>query len=438
MKVLQVTTHLGGGVGKAIAGLISMVDKNNIEHEVLILEELINEKYKNKLLLNGIKVNNINNIVDLKKYMNTFDIIIINWWNNPVMSNFLMKFPEIKTRIVLWSHVNGNTYPCLPVPFLQIFHKVLFTSEFSYENSLWSKEEKKQIREISNVIYGFGDFDPTKMLYKNKYSINKKINVGYIGTLNYSKMNKNFINISEKIINFNKNIEFNLYGEIGNDLLNDINKSKNKDKFIINGYSNEVNNEMLKMDIFGYILDEDNYGTTENVLLEAMAVGLPIITLNQNSEKYIIKDKYSGILANDYFEYINKLVLLSQNEKAREYLGKNARRTVIKNFNSISNVNKYISICNDLLNKEKTHINFNELIGYKPIEWFLYFSGKYVNLLKKILYDEEEKLLCKLPPIFIGYNKGSIINFSNVFNYDCDLSKLKKMVEIFKRKEGIC
>ena len=430
MKILHISAHLGGGAGKAITGLINSIIDNEIIHEIVVLEKAEKTIYFDELIANNVKVFYLDEIKDFNTYLGEFDLIILNWWNHPKMVDLFMKFPKTPIRIIIWSHVNGCTYPFLPFSYIKYVNKFIFTCYYSYDNHLWNEIESNMINKETEVVFGFGDFNPKKIQYKKCYkTINNNIRIGYVGTLNYSKLNKHFVKYCEKIVESVNNVEFILYGDIDSELMSDIRGSVYNNKFICKGYCNNIEKELLGLDIFGYPLNLENYATTENSILEAMAAGLPIVAINQNTEKYIIENNNSGFLVRDMEDYAIKILLLCNNIDLREKMGKSARKKVIEKFNFEENLKNYINICKSVFNEPKREICFNKIIGHTIIEYFLYFAGPYRKEFEEILITKKLRLFDRIPDIFLGDTKGSVTHFVNTFSTDADLNKLKTLLD---------
>ena len=79
-KILHITPHLGGGVGKAVSTLINN-DKEYC-HDVICLEKPINYKFyhiikkKNKIIITK-------NISIIKNFLKKSDIVQVEFWNHP-------------------------------------------------------------------------------------------------------------------------------------------------------------------------------------------------------------------------------------------------------------------------------------------------------------------------------------------------------------------
>ncbi len=422
MNILYITVHLGGGVGKAILGVVKET-KDDFKSTIIMLEQPEKEGVVQASIQDGIDIRICPSVEELRKILIDTDIVVLNWWNHPLMASFLYEFPQIPCRMIIWSHINGCTYPYLPFDFLEVFDQIWFTSRYSYENKLWTEEENKYIRQHSDVIYGNGEFKPEKMPYKKNYEIENNFRIGYVGTLNYSKIHKNYIGYCERVLKKFSNIQIVLVGEIDKELSADICRSEYSDRFICRGYCEDVEREFLAFDVLGYILNEGNYGTTENVILEAMAYGIPVIAYNGGVERQIIDDGENGYLVNNEDEYLNCIEKLYYDKKLRERIGK-----IKYEFEKI--------MCND-----KHLFQFDKVIGDTPYDWFVNFTGEDKEIFQEIIAHSESNILndeildrfigvIMEKIIYIGERKSSILHY---FYYYKDDLCIRNLVDNIKK-----
>ena len=309
MKILHITTHMGGGAGHAISDLV-LHDKQNC-HCIILLQKPEKTKYIDLCIENGIDVFvevSIKIIVDLMKKT---DIVILHWWHHPLMCRFLNDFPEEPVRLILWSHISGCTYPLLSYRFASKFFKIFFTSQYSLENPNWLESEREKICNMSCVIWGLSEV--SAMQSKCDYRLkNDKYKIGYTGTLARSKIHPEFPTICKKILDAVPKAEFYLLGdkESGAWMIDKLQKLGIADKVHLEGDVNNVNDWLRDFDIFGDPLNPYQFATTENSILEAMSVGLPVVLLNQATEKYIVTHKEDGILADGIDDYVAWIVKL--------------------------------------------------------------------------------------------------------------------------------
>lgn len=428
-KILHITCHLGGGVGKAIAGMVK--GGPEYQHTIILLDEPQELKYLRGLTGNNILILSQLSQREIHSEIESADVTIINWWGHPLMARFLTDFnSDINCRLIIWNHINGCVYPYLPYEFLNFFSHIFFTSRYSYENTLWSETEAQEIREKSSLIYGIGDFHPGEIVPKDDYSVNAVFNVGYVGTLNYGKLSSHYVAWCEEVAQMIPNIHFLLVGNMSDEVRMDIEKSNIKDKFEVVGYVENIEEYYKKFDVFGYILNRDNYGTTENVILEAMSYGLPVIVADNEVEMHIVKHNSNGYVVNSGQDFANKLYDLYNNMQERERLGRNAREFVLKEYDSRSNCNKFYEVCETFMMENKKTYNFQGVLPSRPIDLFLYFAQDEGSVFKKYLAGDvtkRELSMCK--KIFKEKSKSSIIQYAEYFPDDEDLKYLSEEIQ---------
>ena len=416
-------THMGGGVGHAVSDLV-LQDKKNV-NRIVLLQKPEKLKYIDRCVKNGIEViveSSIGRITNLIKGGEEKEVVILHWWHHPVMCRFLYNFPEVPVRLVLWSHISGCTYPVLTYQFANKFSGIFFTSEYSLENPNWSEFEKKKICNKSNIIWGLGEL--STMLPKCNYRLqDDKIKIGYTGTLARSKVHPEFAVICKRILDCISNAEFYLLGDKENGawMIDQLQELGIADKVHLIGYVNNVNEWLIDFDIFGYPLNPYHFATTENSILEAMTVGLPIILFNQATEKYIVTHKEDGILADGIDDYVLWAVELAKNDQLRKKLGLNAIKNVYRKFSFKKNLKNFQKEIDNIALTKPLKISFKDILGDKPYNWFM--SAVNENDKRNFLKYKYHQL----PYIFLEKSKSSIGHFAE--NYPED-EKLRECVDL--------
>lgn len=421
MNILHITTHMGGGVGHALSDL-TLWDKQN-KHKIIILQKPEKYQYIKACLDSGIDIIECPTMESIGNIIKYADIVILHWWHHPIMCKFLYGFPNIPVRLVLWSHISGCSYPALTYQFANKFLRVFLTSEYSLENLYWSNKEREEIRKKIKIVYGLGK--RTKMEHKQNYEIKDDIlKIGYIGTLAKSKIHPEFPIICKRILQILPKAEFFLLGdaEDGKWIIEQAEILKIAEKIHIVGFVEDINDWLLSFDIFGYPLNPYHFGTTENSVLEAMTVGLPIVLFDQATEKYIISQNVDGILAKDIEDYTNTVVQLAKDEKLRIKLGKNAVYNVEQKFSFEKNLKNFQKAVKELELEMPQEVNFNSIIGEEPYDWFI--SGLNESDKENLLNDR----LDELDSIFFERSKSSIFHFARTYPQDKQLHDMHMKV----------
>lgn len=416
MNILHVSVHLGGGVGKAISGMITQI-KDQCEQVLVLLEKPQKDTYCRLLLKEDIKVCICPQKDQMSLLIEWADVVVINWWGHPLMVKFITQMEDYSCRLLVWCHINGCAYPYLPFDFLNKFNRILFTSSYSYENLLWTDHERSIIQSKSDVVYGMGDFRAETFPILKKET--DDFVIGYVGTLNYSKINSNFIDFCKAVQNKIPQVQFIMVGDLDQRMIKDVKDHELEDHFIFTGYTDNVEQYYKKMNVFGYLLQPSTYATTENVLLEAMAYGLPIVVLSNDVEKNIIKSEENGYVVQSKEQYADLIEFLFKNPKHCEMIGRKAHDYAVQEYSLIKNVNRFLYSCQKVFLEKKKRFFFKNLIGASPYEWLGYFSGDNKQLFDRLLKDD---VCCtkgddyKIDMIYTQKSKGSILQFNQYFN----------------------
>lgn len=406
MRILHITTHLGGGVGDTILGYLS---KSSYYNEILSLgytfEKTINRlkelniSYKDHVSHNEI----INKIPE-------FDIILLHYWNHPLLYDFLVKSELPPCRLVIWSHISGLSLPNIYTKKLLDYPDIfVFTSPLSY----------KYIPKTNTPLYNIWStcgIDNYLCIKKKPHS---EFVVGYVGTIDYSKMHPEFIEICNKI-NV-PNIKFVVVGH-PEAIENNVNE-----KFELAGFVNDLENYYSLFDVFGYPLNRNHYGTCDLVLQIAMASGCVPVVLNNPMELTIVKDRITGIVANNEDEYVEAIEMLYNNPDFRKRLSKNARKDAKERFSLKKLHDEWSKVFNKVIKYPKTTKKWDinkEEITYKDI--FLESLGEYG---KPFIEDNEEEITnLGKQAVWQSETKGTVHNYLSYFPDDYYLKKWSELM----------
>jgi len=212
--------------------------------------------------------------------------------------------------------------------------------------ALLRKNSIKTLKSIVHLGTNANKFKPPidKNASKKKLNIPKeKIVIGYCGRIGREKDLKTLYRAFSNLRSKYKNLLLLL---VGDGVKEQINFFKNKNGVIVTGSKNNIIPYLKAIDI--YVLPSLTE-TTSLSTTEAMAVGLPVITTRVGRLKEYIKPNKNGLFFPEKNSYVlkKKLELLINNEKLRNQLGINARKTIIKEFSwerTIKDIEKALSI----------------------------------------------------------------------------------------------
>lgn len=353
-KILHITPHFGGGVGSTVLNYLSEASGSGFfEHKAVCLDYA--NQYAKEIAKNaGFELldDMSNKKPELLSLIDDADVVLIHWWNHPLLYDFLVREKLPKSRVIVWSLITGslppNNFTDKIFKYPDIF---VFSTPLSYNvkdvQSL-SDEQKKILR----VVWATGTIDRVSGLKLKKHD---GFNIGYIGTVDYAKMHPDFLSICSKVNIPNVNFIV-VGGPNESQPKREAKDSGLEKKFNFTGFVQEEKKwEYLSLfDVFGYPLAPHHYGSCDLALQEAMAAGVVPVVLNNPMESYIVKDGVTGVVVKDKDEYVRALQDLYHNPERKNFLSKNAIKYAMETFSLKRMINDWDKIFNEALAFPKT------------------------------------------------------------------------------------
>ena len=196
------------------------------------------------------------------------------------------------------------------------------------------------------------DFDKQNFLKQNSISSNRII-IGNIARLDRLKNQKLLIEVAFKLIpDFKDKIHFIIVGDetdsksgknYKNELKDYIKEKELDNHFSIFEFSKEVEKFFSIIDIFVLTTTKESFGL---VLLEAMAMGKPVIASNRGGPPEIIDKGVNGFLfdPDNNEELVTQLTKLISDEELRISMGKKSVEIVKNKFDLDKSVNEQLEI----------------------------------------------------------------------------------------------
>ncbi len=350
--VLHITPHLGGGVGSVVLNYLEEVKGNpDFLHKIICLE------YANEKALSASRTTGFRLMESMSAHPDTIleeiskaDILLIHWWNHPLLYDFLVRQVLPPCRALLWSHISGFHPPYVFTrAILDYPDIVVLTSPASLdvpEIRRCHEEEGKALRVVWSTG-GIADFESLRPRPHRAFT------VGYIGTVDYSKMHPDFLKMSALVSA--PDARFIVCGGPSEKTIREEAIRFGWDhKFRFKGQVNDTVPYLAEFDVFGYPLSPYHYGTCEQSLCEAMAAGIPPVVLSNNAERFIVRDHVDGLVAENQQQYAESIELLHNRPQLRLELSENARKTAKARFTMEVMVQKWEKIFEEILPLPKT------------------------------------------------------------------------------------
>jgi glycosyltransferase involved in cell wall biosynthesis len=365
MKILHVTPHLGGGVGKAHAA-ISAVLPQDAEQIFLLLEEPRDRRYANLIEAGGAHVIIASNLDDVAALAAEADIVQFEFWNHPRLFECLARSAFPALRSVFWAHISGLSRPVIQPGLIKESGRFVFTTGASLSipslTILPAIEQKK----IAVINSGFGFANAPRAPSHGRKPI-----IAYLGTVDFVKMHPGFFDAIDRLDG--GNIHVSVWGNVdpSGAVAARARAMRHPERIHFGGQTSEPAVALSCADIFFYPLQPDHYGTAENALIEAMSLGLTPVVLNNPAEKAIVRHGETGFVAQSIEECAELVQLLLSSPDLRERISGNAIRDVAENRTPASSARKFLDLWRGLLDEPPRPANFRGIVGDSPADWFL-------------------------------------------------------------------
>lgn len=409
MKILHIAAHMGGGIGSAYVGLGGCGQ----EQSVLLLEKPINQEAIEKVRGAGFRVLIQPGKEDTERELRQADIVVFSWHHHPALTKFLHDLPPIPVRSVLWCHISGNYFPNIPAEFLKKFDQIMFATQYSLELPQIKALGAEYLESHCCVVYGLNDLSRFTHIRRVPH---ENYNIGYVGTLGFCKLHPDFVDYCEAV-----NMPDARFLMVGTPVTKEqILKSAAErgaaGQFKFCGQLSDVTQALEQMDVFGYLLNPQHFGATENALLEAMASGLPVVALDQCVERHIIQDGVTGLLVHTPKKYGDAIQYLRQDTEKASRLGAQAREYIMESYGLDCNRERFLATCRKAAGQAKVVRRFDDFFTKEPADWFL-------SCVKADRECFEENRAEQAGLIFHEQTKGSPIHYHEYFPEDHRLEK---------------
>jgi L-malate glycosyltransferase len=370
--IVHVTPHLGGGVGKVLLNYLRSVKRNaSYLHKVICLD-YANEKAVAEARETGFQLFEKmgSDHTGILREIAAADIVIVHWWNHPLLYDFLVRESIPPARIIFWSHISGFHPPYVFTKALLEYPDIMALTTPASLESPEIVQMRDELKDDIRIIWSTGGISEVVNIVPRAH---KGVVVGYVGTVDYAKMHPAFIRMSASV-NI-QDVRFVICGGPNEKNLADEARSLGaEDRFIFTGQIDNVPEYMSGFDIFGYALSPYHYGTCEQALCEAMAASVAPVVFSNRAEMQIVRHGINGLVADNEAEYIAAIECLGINENLRIRLSANARETARSLFGMEIMIEKWDKVFEDVLQMYK-----------RPRQWKGLYSGEKVETVQVFL-----------------------------------------------------
>jgi len=423
MKIVHITPHLGGGVGRVLLSWCSKAKKLYPQtiHSIMSLEDA-NEAAKQWAARESIPLFEEmgQNIEKLFASIESADIVVIHWWNHPLLYKLFVNMPLPRCRLIVWSHVSGHTIPHVFTGRLIHFPDCFVVSTpYSFDaHEIRNLDQQTKLEKIRLVFTCAG----TERVETVEKKPHKGFTVGYVGTVDYCKLHRNFLRMSMDAKLHDAHFIV-CGGEKQDEIRAEASGLGIGDYFEFTGKVSDVNTFLGVFDVFGYPLCKEHYGTGEQALIEAMAVGLPAVVFDNGSERALVEHEKTGLIVSSENEYSLALRRLQNDEAFRKKLGDQAKQIARQRFALDTMVSSWENVFREIFQNAKTNHQWDKA---GPIEdgggLFVESLGIAGDIFKQSMQQgqdclcmEADREISKLTGSFCSQTRGSTFHYRSFF-----------------------
>jgi L-malate glycosyltransferase len=424
IKLVHVTAHLGGGVGRALSRVAKYRAESKsavVEERFICLEKPEKLQYIDILRESGITVKIPETQEEFDSQLLEADIVQLEWWHHPLVYAWMAKKQGPKMRLIIWAHTSGLHFPAIPKPVVHLPHAFLFTTPVSLSTSGTNLQDHiSETKNFIGVVHSSGGF--SDIPHSTRNYTNGSMQCGYLGSLNAAKLHPDILTYIQEVKLADFSVNF--FGDEGaNPKFSQMARTDEfSSRVKIRGFTKCPEIAFQEMDVFVYLLNPHHYGTTENALLEAMASGVVPVVMNNPVESSIVRHNETGLIVDSPQSFNKAIVFLQNNPDERQRLGRAASQDIRERFSlgkTIKNLTEYYL---KVLQSEKKEIDFQAVFGRTPGQWFRSCLGTY-NSYFPLENDKPAPVLggC-FPPFLYELSKGSVFQFLKYFPDDESLN----------------
>lgn len=370
MKIVHITPHLGGGVGKAHAALCE-ADADAAERHYILLEQPRDNRHAEAIRNAGAPVTITPDPDRLHELMADADIVQFEWWNHPLMCALLAGAPLPAMRSVVWCHVSGVHAPFIPAGLVAAADRFVFTSECSRLAPNLDALDAGALSRTEVINSGFCHAGPDAPETSNP----DRSGISYLGTVEFTKMSPAMMEVIDRLDAGDVLVD--VWGEVGAEspVHEAIAAMNHPERLRLRGHSASPREALSQTSIFLYLLQPFHFGTAENALVEAMSLGCAPLVFANPCELAIVRDGQTGFVARSVDHALERLAWMLDNPEEVRRVGENARLETRRLKTPARSLAAFRALWQSQMARPKRIPAFAGVLGPTPRHWHQILQG---------------------------------------------------------------
>ena len=381
----------------------------------MCLEQLEKDQFARRIQAAGCELVIQPDQIELKRRIAATDILQLEWWNHPATLAALCALSSLPMRLLVWCHQSGLINPVIPAGLADSAHRFVLTSPCSLQaKNIVDSYALKEGR-VTVVSSGVG-CDELPPVPARDSSNDRSLAVGYLGSLNFSKLHPDYIAWLSAVDL--PDFRVRLIGDA-------LNRTELEHQCAVvgrpglvefTGYKENVAAALSSLDVLAYLLNPRHYGTAENALLEAMAMGVVPVVLNNPAEEAIVTHGETGLVVSSQSEFADAIHFLRENPSERAALAQRAAKKARGTFTGERTQQSFCKQYQAVSGEPKKRVDFCGVFGAAPAEWFLACHGDPNVFVRDGTLSMQKNI--RVPYDLLEKSKGSVFHFLKHFPND--------------------
>jgi glycosyltransferase involved in cell wall biosynthesis len=345
LKIIHILPRIAPGGGtQSPRNVVRHLQKDGFSHHTFVSLVPADPEVSAKLKKEGFGVVDAPKKLALLEIIDQADVVQIDWWNDPVLYNLLTSnWPA--ARIVIWSHISGSGGGHLITSDLVDWPDRFVVCTPSSLN-LPAFDRK-------NAVFIHSPADLQRFGKVRRQAPGKTFCVGYVGSLDFSKIHSDFIDMS--LMAGIADAHFLVAGD-GRDAIEFANKVKASGKdyqFELFGRVKDPERVFLNSTIYGVPYAWNSFAAAEQNLQEALFFGLPCVVLSVGASSWLVQNEITGLVADSPESYAHSLRRLWLDDSLRRQMSQAAFNDANERFRSEKSASAFKHLYSDLMDMKK-------------------------------------------------------------------------------------
>jgi hypothetical protein len=407
VEVLHVIQQFGrGGASQALSSLIDAATSSR--HQVVSLIPAV-PSARDHLLEKGIPLFENPPQLELEFLVESSDIVQIHFWNTPELYEFMSR--PITARIILWSHVAGNTAPHIVIPELASYSDLIVSTGVPFHH-LCDRGLVIKPRTPHNITQSPR---PTEK--------NEPFTVGIFGTLDSSRSEASAFDVFVAAQLPGAKLLVVGTGELLPMWRAQAESLNMLDRVEFTGFVTDVGSQLSRMDVLLHMPRKDSFATSDLALQEALLAGVVPVVISGTPVTNLVRNGFDALIAIDADECVLHLRALFQQPALLARIREEGLRMSHQEFDPQSTAGEFENLYPQLMHQPvRTHqlsIDVADTGAQRFIATLGFAADTFkVSATRGNDWQEADEIISLSSPALIGAGAGGILHYRGYYPHD--------------------